>query len=111
MTKMISRGFSNGTVNPNIQSSLTPTYVGMLVIFNGILLLSIAVLIGLHSKWYFGVAVVIFLLFSISFLEMISPLPRRKKLLNTMLSEAEKNPIENLTIITALKKYILNGYK
>lgn len=106
MTKQISKNFGNGLPNANIQGKMTPSYVGLLVILNGTILIAIGGLLWYHFTWWYGIIAILILFFGIGFIEMFSPIPNRVNILKIMEKELNKNRLENFPIIHMINEII-----
>lgn len=107
VTRSFSMYFSNGLTNPAIQKKVTPNYVGLMILINGFLLLSIAFLLWHTLPWYKILIVLIILFFSSSILQMVIPFPSNKNIYSQMLNEAMKgNKIENLRYVNRLMEIL-----
>lgn len=107
VTRSFSMYFSNGLTNPAIQKKVTPNYVGLMILINGFLLLSIAFLLWHTLPWYQILIVLIILFFSSSILQMVIPFPSNKNIYSQMLNEAMKgNKIENLRYVNRLMEIL-----
>ena len=81
----------DGKLNFVSQNYITTFSMGLRVILNWIINLSILFLFYFFSKWYFGIFYATILFFLPSFFELFSPYPNRRSLIYLMRDECLKS--------------------